>query len=128
MGSVPEARYCSFFEEHDKPPNAQALQDALGVLEARAQYDGPEVEVHVRVAEHDGAIYIDLADEEWRAVEITAEGWRVVSDPPVRFRRPRGMLRVPTPTRGGAAKQLLRFVNTRRNGVASWRLLLEHLS
>jgi hypothetical protein len=116
-----------FFKEHGKPPNAQALQDALGVLEARAQYDGPEVEVHVRIAEHDGAIYIDLADEEWRVVEITAGGWRVVADAPVRFRRPRGMLGMPMPTRGGTAKELLRFVNTRANDEASWRLLLAWL-
>jgi hypothetical protein len=116
-----------FFEEHSKPTNAQALQDTLGVLEARAQYDGPEMEVYVRVAEHGGAIYIDLADEEWQAVEVTAEGWRVVTDPPVRFRRPKGMLRLPIPARGTTAKELLRFVNTRRGDEASARLLLAWL-
>jgi hypothetical protein len=60
-----------FFEEHGKPPGAQALQDALGLLEARAQFDGPQRTVHVRVAEHDGAIYVDLANERWESIEIT---------------------------------------------------------
>src|SRR5438874_2280636 len=31
---------------------------------------GPERAVHVRLAEQDGRIYLDLADECWRAVEI----------------------------------------------------------
>jgi hypothetical protein len=103
-----------FFEQYDRPPGAQALQDALGLLEARAQFDGPEMEVRVRVAEHKGAIYVDLANERWEAVEITTDGWRVVSDPPVRFRRPRGMQALPTPKKGerGRLDDLLRrFIN-----------------
>jgi hypothetical protein len=31
-----------FFSRYERPPGAQALQDALGLLEARAQFDGPE--------------------------------------------------------------------------------------
>jgi hypothetical protein len=29
---------------------------------------------YLRVAEHDGRIYLDLADERWRAVEIGPDG------------------------------------------------------
>ena len=54
-------------------------------------------EVHVRVAREGDTVYIDLADETWRAVEITAQGWRVVERPPVRFRRPVGLLPLPGP-------------------------------
>ena len=52
----------AFFERYGKLPGAQALQDALGLLEARAQFDGLGREVHVRVAEHGGNTYIDLAN------------------------------------------------------------------
>jgi hypothetical protein len=105
-----------FYEQYDRPPGAQALQDALGLLEARAQFDGAEREVNVRVAGNDNAIYVDLANERWEAVEITASGWRVVSGPPVRFRRPRGMLPLPTPTerrddRDGLDDLLQDFIN-----------------
>jgi hypothetical protein len=58
------------------------------VLEAQAQFDGPQRKVSVRLAEQDGLIYLDLADEFWRYVEIGANGWRIAEDPPVRFRRP----------------------------------------
>jgi hypothetical protein len=112
----------SFYEEYGKPPGAQALQDALGVLEARALFDGEECPVHVRVAKHEGAIYIDLANNSWEAVEITEEGWRVVSAPPVRFRRPKGMKPLPHPLKGGQVDELKRFVNVKDE--RSWRLLV----
>ena len=114
-----------FFEEHGKPPGAQPLQDVLGVLEARAQFDGAEREVHVRLAEQGGAIYIDLANERWEAVEITTDGYRLVSDPPVRFRRPRGMLPLSTPARDGRIEELRRFINV--TDEASWRLVVAWL-
>jgi hypothetical protein len=54
------------------------------VLEAQAQFDGPQRNVSVRLAEHDGRIYVDLADEFWRCIEISAIGWWIAEDPPVR--------------------------------------------
>jgi hypothetical protein len=114
-----------FYERFERPPGAQALQDALGLLEARAHFDGPEREVYVRLAEHSGAIYVDLANECWEAVEIKADGWRVVSDPPVYFRRPRGMLPLPIPKRGGSVDELRRFVNVTDD--VGWRLMVAWL-
>jgi hypothetical protein len=38
----------------------------------------------MRTAEHAGRIYLDLADEYWRAAEIGPDGWRVIGSPPVR--------------------------------------------
>ncbi len=44
--------------------------------------DAPERGVSMRVAEHAGRIYLDLADEHWRTVSIGADGWRVLGCPP----------------------------------------------
>ena len=92
-------------------PNVEAVHAALGVIEARAVYDGDERAAHVRLAEHDGAVWLDLADADWRAVRIDADGWRVVDDPPVRFRRPRGLRPLPTPERGGDVRELGPLLN-----------------
>jgi hypothetical protein len=100
-----------FYNLQGKPPAAQSLQDALGVIEAKARFDSVEREVSVRVGEHGGNIYIDLCDANWQAIEITCGGWRVVVDPPVRFRRARGMLPVPVPVAGGKLSELRRFIN-----------------
>jgi hypothetical protein len=100
-----------FYLEEDRPPSAQALQDALGILDARAMHDGPEEEIFVRVARRGDRIYIDLGDATWRAVRIDAAGWRVVKAPRVRFRRPPGMRPLPRPARGGTIDRLKDFVN-----------------
>jgi hypothetical protein len=102
-----------FYQATGKAPGAQAMQDALGVLEAKAHFDGPQHEVHVRVAHVGGKIYIDLANDTWEAVEITASGWQVVDNPPVKFRRPRGLAPMPTPKQGGNLADLRPFINCR---------------
>lgn len=91
--------------------NAAAKQEALGVFRGKAKFSGPQARVYVRLAEHAGAIYLDLCDEERRAVKVTVDGWEVVSDSPVRFWRPKGMLALPVPVRGGSIVDLRRFVN-----------------
>jgi hypothetical protein len=65
----------------------------------------------MRVAEQNGRLYLDLADEHWRAIEIGREGWRVVASPPVRFRRAAGMLPLPVPVKGGSIDGLGPFIN-----------------
>src|SRR2546429_5958289 len=91
--------------------SAAEIRSALDLLEAQAQFDGPAIAVHVRIAEYAGHIYLDLADEEWRAVEIGPDGWRVIGCPPVRFRRPPGMLPLPVPQQGGLIETLNSFLN-----------------
>ncbi len=99
-----------FYQECGKPPGAQALQDAVGVIEAQALFDGPEMETHLRVAAHGGKVYVDLGNPAWQAVEVDGSGWRVVSNPPVRFWRPKSMLPLPEPVRGGSLLELRRFI------------------
>ena len=79
-----------FFEATQGAPSSEALQSALNVIEAKAHFDAPERVVHIRVGGLDGQLYLDLCDETWRAVEIDATGWRVIDNPPVRFRRAAG--------------------------------------
>jgi hypothetical protein len=104
-----------FYQAEGKTPGGQAIADALGTLEGMAQFQGDEVPVHTRFAEYEDRIYVDLADEEWRVIEVTSEGWRVVSDAPVRFRRPRGMLSLPDPEPGGMISELGDFWNVERD-------------
>jgi hypothetical protein len=86
-------------------------------------FDGSECPVYVRVAGYGNSIYLDLGDPDWQAVRVSANGWGVVADPPVRFRRPKGLLRLPVPIRGGSIDQLRRFVNVRVDDEDNqWRL------
>jgi hypothetical protein len=114
-----------YYETTGRVPGSQALQDAINVLAGKAAYDGAERPVAVRLAEHNGAIYLDLGDPDWRAVEITAAGWRVVTDPPVRFVRKPGLLPLPDPVAGGSVDELRPLVNLPDD--AAWRLAVAWL-
>jgi hypothetical protein len=103
------ARRC--FEATQGAPSSESLQSALNVIEAKAHFDAPEREVHVRVGGFDGRLYLDLADDGWRAIEIDTDGWRVVDSPPVRFRRAAGMQPLPVPLDGGSVGTLRSFLN-----------------
>jgi hypothetical protein len=102
-----------FFDETHWAPNSEAMQAALDVIEAKADYDAPERVVHVRVGGLNGKVYLDLCDENWRVVEIDTRGWRVIDNPPVRFRRAAGMKPLPIPLRGGSVEELRRFLNVK---------------
>jgi hypothetical protein len=58
-------------------------------------------------------MYIDLGDATWRAVEIDANGWRLIDSPPVRFRRAKGVKPLPVPQDTGSIEQLRRFLNVK---------------
>src|SRR5215475_7376962 len=100
-----------YYQTTGNAASAAEIRSALDLFEARAQFDGPERAVHVRIAEHGGHIYLDLADERWHAVDIGPDGWRVIGCPPVRFRRPAGMLPLPVPQQGGSIENLSSFLN-----------------
>jgi len=83
---------------HGRVPANQALSEGIDAIEAAAR-DGPEYEVFVRVAGAGDKVYLDLVNDAWTVVEIDATGWRVISNPPVRFVRPRGLRPLPEPKR-----------------------------
>ena len=98
------------FAERGVAPSEDAVKTATRTLCALAKRGGVQHEVHLRRAFLAGCLYLDLGDETWNAVRVDSEGWRIVGDAPVRFRRPRPMLALPTPRRGGKAEDLWRFV------------------
>lgn len=115
-----------FFEATQGAPSSEALQSALNVIEAKAHFDAPERIVHIRVGGLDGRLYLDLGDDTWRAVEIDATGWRVIDNPPVRFRRAAGMQALSIPVKGGSVEALRSFLNVQSDAdfvlVVAWAL------
>jgi hypothetical protein len=92
-----------------------AVNAAIDEFEMRAACSPTERDVHVRVAADGDDLYIDLADRDWNTIRVTAQGWSVVSAPPVRFRRTAGMAALPLPERGGSIQALRPFLNIRGN-------------
>jgi hypothetical protein len=113
-----------FLGQHGRAPNSQLLNDALSTIRAIAVCYGPEMPVFIRVAGHEGDVYIDLGNESWDAVRVTPEGYEVVARPPVAFVRKAGFAPLPYPAAGGTIYDLRPFLNVGGDGdfmlVAAW--------
>jgi len=102
--------------------NDHTLRDSAQDLAARALFDGAEKPIAIRVGRLDDKIFIDLCDECWRAVEIGSDGWKVVTECPVRFVRSKGMLALPEPIQGESLEGYRDLVNVPTDDM--WTLLV----
>jgi hypothetical protein len=106
-------------------PSQKVIKEDIRALEGKARFEGAEMPVQLRIAEYEDRIYLDLANPAWEVVEITAAGWRIVDDPPVKFRRPSSMYALPHPLPGGTIEDLRSLVNI--GSEDDWRLLVSFL-
>jgi hypothetical protein len=114
-----------FYLREGKAPRSQEIADALLVIEGRAIHEGGQHQAHVRVAEYEGNIFVDLCNKSWQAVRVTTDGWSIVDDPPIRFRRAKAMIPLPTPSDTGSVDDLRKFLNVTDEGwplVVAWLL------
>jgi hypothetical protein len=79
------------------PPSKATLDDALRVFAALAINIGPEKEPFKRVGARDGKWYLDLGDDRWRVIEISASGWRILEDHDLPIIRSTAMRPLPEP-------------------------------
>ncbi len=101
------------------------LRAALATLSAAGINDGDQVEVHLRAAQAEPGYLIDLCDEQWRAVHVTARGWQVLNTSPQLFTRTQSQRPLPLPQTGGDLGLLWHHVNIpteRRLMVLTWLL------
>ncbi|MEZ5763925.1 MAG: DUF6371 domain-containing protein [Xanthobacteraceae bacterium] len=95
--------------------SGQTIDDVTRNLEAIAINERPRYQAFRRVGGDAGRLYIDLCDDDWRAVEVTKDGWRVLSRPPVKFIRSSQMRALPVPEAGEGIELLNSFLNVRGN-------------
>jgi hypothetical protein len=113
-----------YLNSTEKGIGSQTLQDTLSTLEAIAIFRGETREVHLRTAEHQGKLYLDLGTPDWKAIEVDSSSWRVILEPPVRFWRPDSLLPLPIPVTGGNLDELKDLLNV--DG-SSWTLIITFL-
>ena len=100
-----------YFKETGSGCNSEAMQVAIETIAAKAQFEGEECAVHIRIANRGRASYIDIGDTDWRAIEITELGWKMVDEAPIRFVRTATTKALPVPQRGGSIELLRPFCN-----------------
>jgi hypothetical protein len=103
----------TFYRRTGTAINRNALTDAIATLAGRACYDCREEHVYLRVARHGESILIDLCDPQWRVIEVTPAGRRMLEKSPVAFIRTGAMrpLPLPAPASEGSLNPLWELLN-----------------
>ena len=99
-----------YYEGTGKAVSSDAMLQALGVLEAKAMYDGPEKKLYLRVAGHEAKFFYDLCDSDGNVLEIDCNGFGIATDPPDIFRRTKNMKAQVMPAPSGDARLLANHV------------------
>jgi shikimate kinase len=95
-------------------PSETTVKQAIATLNGIAKYEGAEREVFIRCAKIDGGYMIDLCNDEWQAVKVTAQGWQIINNPEVRFIRSGTATALPTPTKDNL-DLLWKYVNVKES-------------
>jgi len=99
------------YEATGRPLNRQHIDDTIGLLAAKAMYEGTEKPVFLRIGKRDdGGIEVDLANDSGDVVLIQNGNWQI-SKPTLCFRRTARMKPLPEPTKGGSIDKLWKFIN-----------------
>ncbi len=88
---------------YNKIAPKMAMNNALETLAGDALFNGICNETYVRTARFQDSIVIDLTDQNWRWIEITASSWSIRSDKsPVKFLRSANVKPMFTPDPSGS--------------------------
>ena len=102
----------AYYSVHDRAPTETSLKVALATLRGQARFEGETCEVFTRIAKTEDGYWLDLCNDAWQCVQVTATGWAVVAgDGAPLFTRSDSMRPLPMPERGGTLDALWPLVN-----------------
>ena len=96
------------YDNEEKAPNDAAIKSAINVLLAKA-IKGPIIPLFNRVAQDGETIWLDMCNDTWDAIRIKKDGWSITR-PPIIFRRYNSQNPLPTPSKNGSLKPLLKIL------------------
>lgn len=94
-------------EVHGSTVGLKSIDDAISQLIGKA-YTGPKTAIHLRVAPYEQGFVLDLGREDGAAVVVQPEGWSIVPQSPVLFRRSDLTRGMQNPEHGGSLDLLRR--------------------
>jgi len=91
----------------------QDFRRLIRELETEAELHAPKQKHHVRYAEQDGAIYIDMANEAGEQIRVTGDGYEVIagSGSPVVFSPDKNRRELASPADGGSLGDLKELIS-----------------
>lgn len=105
-----------YYSAEKKPAKKDSLSQAKEVLKARAVFENTKaIPLDTRVAQFDSAFWYNLSNDKWNAVKITNDGWEIVDNPPILFKRFRHQNCQFKPSTEGDIKRVLKYINLQEN-------------
>lgn len=80
-----------YYDNTQKAPSKDNINQAIGVLEAKALYEGEEIEVAKRCTSVENTIYYDIADKASTIIKIDENGWAIDDSKQILFIRRNNM-------------------------------------
>lgn len=85
-------------------------------MRAKAIFESENaIPLETRVAQFDSALWYNLSNSDWSAVKITNDGWKIVDNPPILFKRYRHQNCQFEPSTDGDIKRVLKYINLQEN-------------
>lgn len=105
-----------YFEETGKPPSKFSLEQAITTVAGLAALQGSTENIYLRVAREAARVLVDLNNDCGEVVEITPDGWQIITNPTVNFYRPSHSSTLPRPSQRKDLTLLRKYLNTSEEG------------
>ena len=99
-----------YYRDQGQALTSDILKEVCEMLCAQARYGGELCTAHQRVARMGDCYYIDLCDDKWRQVEVSANGFRVLASGPAMFVRTKRMRDLPVPEQHSDLAELWKYI------------------
>ncbi|MDO8570576.1 MAG: CHC2 zinc finger domain-containing protein [Candidatus Daviesbacteria bacterium] len=99
-----------YYSEEGKGISGETFSVIINTLEGKAFHENRIMPLFNRVAMIDNIIYYDLGDDK-KVVKITAEGWKIIANCPVRFSRFKHQTPQVEPKPSGNLHDISKYVN-----------------
>jgi len=115
-----------YYDQTKTGASKATLDTAIDTIKSIADFEGDRKDVHLRVAQVDRSMYIDLCNDSWQVIEVNMFGWKVLDDSPVCFTRTGNMRPLPMPIEDGNITLLLNHINIQKKDLplaVGWLLM-----
>ncbi len=101
-----------YYKKSKKTINKDNLSQVINTLQAEARFGNvKKIPLSNRVAKKDDSFWYDLTNNKWQAVEINADDWSTIDNPPILFNRYRHQGEQLTPIKNGDINKIFNYLN-----------------
>lgn len=102
--ALEDALIREYMDTTNEVPSIQPIRDAIRAKSAWAKLTPGRV--WLRVGEHQGNVFYDLANDQGEVVEVSLGGWQLTTVPPINFVTAAGAMPLPHPAQKGDLRVL----------------------